>query len=129
MNWENYECDGQMTIDEYLGVNKTDPAAKKQSKSKPLKYHMSLTAYYTKCPYCGAENSEKQISDDMYECKNCHSQMIGVTEIKSKDYKEVERLGLKGLIGKDDKGRWAEVHYDAKGNRYLTYGGGNDAQK
>jgi len=131
MDWSNYECDGQMTLDDFVKVKSPEPETvqKITRKQKPLKYYMSLSAYYTKCPYCSAENSEKQVSDDVYECMRCHERMIGVNEIKSKEYREVEALGLSGAVTKDDKGRWAEVHFDGKGNRYLSYGGEHEKKQ
>ena len=124
---DTYECEGQMSISDFLKEKDPETAKKieKKPNCKPLKMFMSLSAYYTKCPYCGAENSEEPIgirNHYRFRCLKCGAQMVGVAEIKSKEYREVEALGLNGCVTKDDQGRWAEVHYDGKGNRYLTYG-------
>lgn len=124
---DTYECEGQMSISDFLKEKDPETAKKieKKPKCKPLKMYMSLSACFTQCPYYGAENSEELIgirNHYRFRCLKCGAQMVGVAEIKSKEYREVEALGLSGCVTKDDKGRWAEVHYDGKGNRYLTYG-------
>lgn len=142
MDWSNYECDGQMTLDDFVKVKapESETVQKITRKQKPLKYYMSLSAYYTKCPYCKAENQEELLgladeqfpephTQEIYRCKRCKHEMNGIVEIKSKDYRDCEALGLKGCVTKDDKGRWAEVHFDAKGNRYLTYGGDHEEKQ
>lgn len=100
----NYVCEGQIELVDYLESIKQD-----DYKRKPLEYHMGLSAYYYKCPYCKAENSEAYDSDGCY-CKCCNKYFDGVIEKKSKDLIECEnQLGLGGgAVYKDDKGKW---HY------------------
>lgn len=112
---ENYECDGQMDITDFLdGVQQLPPdpepiAVITSYKRKPLIYHMGLSAYYYQCPYCRAENSEKHSTEGTY-CGICGKYFDGVIERKTKDLIECEKqLGSGGgAVYKDDKGNW---HY------------------
>lgn len=72
---------------------------------KDIIWHYSLTAVYTECPYCHSTNSEDSRTG---VCKICNMTMKLDTPIvkKSKDYKEVEKLGLQGPVHKDEKGNW-----------------------
>ena len=83
-------------------------------KRKPLIYHMGLSAYYYKCPYCKAENSEQSSPEGTY-CGVCGKYFDGVIEKKSKELIECEKqLGAGGgAVYKDDKGNW---HYSDLGN-------------
>lgn len=108
---DNYVCDGQMDITDFLdGVYQLPPDPKPvEYKRKPLIYHMGLSAYYYQCPYCRAENSEKHSAEGMY-CGCCGKYFDGVVERKTKDLIECEKqLGCGGgAVYKDDKGNW---HY------------------
>ena len=75
---------------------------------KPIVWHMSLTAIYTTCPYCKAENS-----NDKYTglCEECGQQADMDHEVvkMSPDYKWCEDHGLHGPVRKNAKGEWEEV--------------------
>lgn len=72
---------------------------------KPIIWHLSLTSVFTECPYCGSENSEKGNI-----CTVCEQVLDVINPIykKSKDFLECERLGLKGPVYRDEKGKWVK---------------------
>ena len=113
---DNYECEGQTQLFDFIappeGVDIPEQQPKENYKRKPLIYHMGLSAYYFKCPYCGAENSEQRSSEGLY-CGVCNKFFDGVIERKSKELIECEKqLGSGGgAVYKDDKGKW---HYSEK---------------
>lgn len=74
---------------------------------KSIIWHISLSAVYTECPYCHAQNSENSRTG---ECKICHNIMDLANEVvkKSKDVLECEKLGLHGAVHKNEKGQWEE---------------------
>lgn len=87
---------------------------------KPLIYKMSLSCYKTICPYCKYENPDsdfRKISGLPYAnerkdiCPCCGKQydMDNIKVTKSKDYEEVEALGLKGAVTKNEKGAWIQA--------------------
>lgn len=90
----------QMTIDEFLTNQLIEP-----KKLKKLKYYISLTAAYTKCPYCGTENpdlekyrhfpyKEKDIPlNYCYCCKTRYD--MEVNTIKSQSIQALEWYGAK----------------------------------
>lgn len=75
--------------------------------NKSIIWHYSLSAIYTECPYCHAQNSENEHTG---ECRCCHNIMSfdNPVEKKSKDFIECEQLGLSGPVYKDEKGKWCE---------------------
>lgn len=84
-------------------------------KIRPLIYSQSLTTRKTICPYCKFENPDTRAWElqclpywdmPLDTCPNCGKRYEGITEEKSRDLKEVEKLGLTGAVHKDDKGRW-----------------------
>lgn len=85
----------QITIDEFLTNQLIEP-----KKLKKLKYYISLTAVYTKCPYCGTENPDKEMyrrfpykekDIPLNYCYNCKTRYdMEVTTIKSKSIKALE---------------------------------------
>jgi len=96
-------------------------------KIKPLIQSLSLTCHKTICPYCGMDNPNADDYPDttrrrrdykvyphyslpMDYCPNCGKKFdTEKLETKmSKDYAECERLGLKGAVYKDEKGKWRE---------------------
>lgn len=90
----------QMTIDDFLTNQLIEP-----KKLKRLKYYISLTAAYTKCPYCGTENpdeekyrhfpyKEKDIPPNYCYCCRTRYDMDVVT-IKSAAIKALEWYGAK----------------------------------
>lgn len=102
----------------------------KPYKIKPLICSMSLTCVKTVCPYCKYENPDRTEFNNRsirhksmtvlpyYDkpldyCPACGKQYDAenLDIRKSKEYKEVEALGLKGAVAKDDKGKWYEVKY------------------
>lgn len=108
--FDNYECEGQMDLSDFINLESKDLEPKKQTyKRKPLIYHMGLSAYYYQCPYCKAENSEKYSVEGTY-CGICGKFFDGVIDRKTKDLIECEKqLGPGGgAVYKDDKGNW---HY------------------
>lgn len=74
---------------------------------KGIIWHITLTSIYTECPYCKARNSENPRSG---ECNNCHEIMDLENEDvrKSKDVLECERLGLRGPVHLNEKGKYEE---------------------
>ncbi len=106
--FENYVCDGQMELADYL--KDVERVQQPESyKRKPLIYHMGLSAYYFQCPYCRAENSEARNYEGLY-CKVCGKYFDGVIERKTKDLIECEeQLGSSGgAVYKGEDGKW---HY------------------
>jgi transposase-like protein len=102
---------GQMELDSFIeGCT--------AAKIKPLIYSQSLTCYKTVCPYCHLDNPEDrgfQYSDEERRlpknvCRSCRKKFddVNLDIRKSKDYLEVERLGLNGAVYKDEKGVWHE---------------------
>lgn len=75
--------------------------------NKPIIWHYSLTAIYTECPYCHSHNTEDARTG---ECRCCHNIIDLSNEVvkKSRDVIECEKLGLKGAVYKDEKGKWCE---------------------
>lgn len=97
-------------------------------KIKPLIYSMSLNCCKTVCPYCKMDNPDRTEHNNNNKryytynvlpyyhkpldyCPACGKQFdaVNLDIRKSKEYKEVEALGLKGAVAKDDKGKWYEV--------------------
>lgn len=97
-------------------------------KIKPLIYSMSLTCYKTICPYCKMENPDADEPNNCLKrwsrykglpyfdkpldfCPSCGKQFDrdNLDVRKSKEYKEVEALGLHGMVARDEKGNWHEV--------------------
>ena len=115
---EGYECDGQTDIFDFIDSTERPDQIKQPEtenyKRKPLIYHMGLSAYYYKCPYCKAENSEQSSPEGTY-CGVCGKYFDGVIEKKSKELIECEKqLGAGGgAVYKDDEGNW---HYSDLGN-------------
>ena len=108
--FENYECEGQMDIFDYIPQPKQpDQPRKGNYKRKPLIYHMGLSAYYYECPYCKAQNKEQHSPEGTY-CGSCLKFFDGIIEKKTKELIECEKqLGFGGgAVYKDDKGNW---HY------------------
>lgn len=97
----------QITIDEFLTNQLIEP-----KKLKKLKYYISLTAAYTKCPYCGTENPDeekyrhfpyKEKDIPLNYCFNCKTRYdMDVITIKSTAIKALEWYGAK--IGTPIKG-------------------------
>ena len=108
---DNYVCDGQMDITDFLDdVQQLPPDPKPvEYKRKPLIYHMGLSAYYYQCPYCKAQNKEQHSPEGTY-CGVCLKYYDGVIERKTKELIECEKqLGAGGgAVYKDEKGKW---HY------------------
>ncbi len=107
---ENYECEGQTDIFDFLDKpDQAEQPKKEDYKRKPLIYHMGLSAYYYQCPYCRAENSEEHSPEGTF-CRCCGKFFDGIIERKTKDLIECEKqLGSGGgAVYKDDKGNW---HY------------------
>lgn len=97
----------QMTIDEFLKNQLIEP-----KKVRKLKYYITLTATYTKCPYCGTENPdlekyrhfpyhEKDIPPNYcYACKTRYD--MDVATIKSQAIQALE--WYKGKMGMHKNG-------------------------
>ncbi len=109
----------QMTLDDF-GIQ--------TQKIKPLIYSLSLTWHRTICPYCKMDNPDAEENHQRARgqnlrlphwdtpldiCPNCGNRYDrDHKEVRmSKDYAECERLGLKGAVAKDEKGRWYEVRH------------------
>ena len=88
---------------------------------KALIYHKSLSRHYTQCPYCRYENPDssygrelsglpyaKEPIDTCPACGNKYD-MENVVEKKTKDVIECEALGLKGVVTKNEKGKWIQA--------------------
>ena len=115
--------DGQIELSEMLEAEGLETY-----KIKPLIYSLSLTCAKTICPYCKMEDP------DAFEPTNCFKRWNRYKDLpyydkpldfcpscgkrfdrenldvrKSKEYKEVEALGLKGMVARDEKGNWYEV--------------------
>ena len=54
MNFDNYECDGQITLEEYIKAEERKNP-KLQIPKAPI-YHMSLNHVWEECPNCKAYN-------------------------------------------------------------------------
>ena len=92
--------DGQIGLDEFIGGCENYTI-------KPLIYSMSLTCYKTICPYCKIDHPEDERGNI---CRSCGKKFddVNLDVRKSKDYLEVERLGLHCAVSKDEKGVWHE---------------------
>ncbi len=84
---------------------------KEPKKLKRLKYYVTLTSAYTKCPYCGAENpntpdgwANREIDIPSNYCRGCY------TRYDEDNLEEIPSLNIKAL-------RW----YKEKHN-ISTYG-------
>ncbi len=98
--------DGQISLDEFMENCATYTI-------KRLIYSQSLTCYKTICPYCRIENPDSRRYGDrrpLNICKSCGKRFddVNIEIKKSKEYEEVEKLGLQGAVYKDEKGRWRE---------------------
>ena len=98
-------------------------------KIKPLIYSMSLTCYKTICPYCHCDHPDDRPYSERHLvniCKFCGKRYDdeNLDVRKSKDYQEVERLGLNGAVYKDEKGKWHEWK-DPYDKRSITDADGN----
>ena len=91
--------------------------------------HLSLTHHWIECPKChsdsgcirdelvghGRERHLETFQND--RCSKCgqlldwSDEAIEKKKKMTRDYAEVEKLGLHGAVAKDDKGKWYEVHY------------------
>ena len=90
----------QMTIDDFLKNQLIEP-----KRLKKLKYYITLTAAYTKCPYCGAENPEEEqyrhfpygeLDIPLNYCYSCNTRYdMDVVTIKSQSIKALEWYGEK----------------------------------
>lgn len=99
------------------------------AKIKPLIYHISLTAAYTKCPYCGATNPDEpegwaqpfRIFPDGY-CRGCRKKYddVNIQIKKSKDiialeyYKELFNLDIRGGVDQETIKKAREVYSKRK---------------
>lgn len=103
--------EGQMTLDTFIdGCTTTN--------IKPLIYSMSLTCFKTVCPYCRCDNPDERgyyVGAETNKlprniCRSCLKKFddVNLEVRKSKDYEEVEKLGLQGPVHKDEKGKWHE---------------------
>lgn len=114
----------QITLDEYEANKLIEP-----KKVKRLKYYISLTAAYTKCPYCGAENpdeesyrhfpySEKDIP--LNYCYSCNKRFdTEVITIKTQAIKALEWYGEK--TGVNIKGGVSDELIKKATNEYKKY--------
>lgn len=91
-------------------------------KIEPLILSLTLTCHKTVCPYCKMENPDSTANrswiynypfkdEPLDICPQCGGKYDreNVKTVMSKDYAECERLGLKGAVRKNDKGKWEEV--------------------
>ena len=117
---DNYVCEGQMDIFDFLTETVSQKSKykksvsqevkkKSQERAKPVIFHMGLSAYYYECPYCRATNSVEHSEEGIY-CRCCLKFFDGEIERKTKDLTECEKqLGTGGgAVYKDEKGKW---HY------------------
>lgn len=114
----------QMTLDEFLTNQLIEP-----KKLKKLKYYIGLTAAYTKCPYCGAENPdlekyrhfpyrEKDIPlNYCYSCKTRYD-MDAIT-IKSQSIKALE--WYKAKVGIYENGGVSDDFIKKAKSEYKKY--------
>ena len=100
---------------------------------KKLIYHNSLTAKYTICPYCKAENSDKWIGTSLdmfgnehciFKCNKCNNESQDIEEHKSVKLKAVEwymnYLNIKPnekFKCTDEFIKRAEIEYKKKGGK------------
>ena len=102
--------DGQMELGQFMeGCT--------NYKIKPLIYSMSLTCYKTICPYCKGDLPDDRGYGDRRPtnvCKFCGKiyDEKNLEVRKSRDYLEVERLGLSGAVYRDEKEKWHERKID-----------------
>lgn len=104
---DNYECEGQMSIFDLPKEPQNTEVAK-----API-WHCSLTAQYVECPTCKEINHIENYHERCPDCGQLLDQTpeaIAKAEKVSKDLKECRKLGLRGAVTKNEKGKWVEIN-------------------
>ena len=110
----------QMTLADFMAI--------KPRNLKRLILSLSLTCHKTICPYCKMDNPDSEENHNRIRgenlrlefwdsprdiCPRCGKRYDrDFLEVRmSKDYAECERLGLRGAVTKDEKGKWIEAKF------------------